>query len=85
MLGIAVLVVILGDPTPATAVAAFRDGWVLSIVAFVLVALIALPLGKLKPAPETEQSPDDDQAALVYPPIPDDRPSTPLAVRGRPP
>ncbi len=85
VLGIAVLVVILGDPTPATAVAAFRDGWVLSIVAFVLVALIALPLGKLKPAPETEQSPDDDQAALVYPPIPDDRPADTVAVRGRPP
>ena len=85
VLGIAVLVVILGDPTPATAVAAFRDGWVLSIVAFVLVALIALPLGRLKPAPEAEQSSDDDQAALVYPPIPDDRPADTVAVRRRPP
>ena len=48
VLGIALLVVILGDPTPATAVAAFHDGWVLSIVAFVVVALVALPLGRLQ-------------------------------------
>ncbi len=35
VLGIAVLVVIIGDPTPATAVASLRDGWTLSIGAFV--------------------------------------------------
>ena len=78
VLGIAVLVVILGDPTPATAVASFREGWVLSIVAFVLVALIALPLGRLKPAPESEESPDAHQAALVYPPIRHDQPAPPV-------
>ena len=78
VLGIAVLVVIIGDPTPATAVAAFRDGWMLSIVAFVLVALIALPLGKLQPAPETEQDVRRRPGRpLVYPPIPDDPPPTP--------
>jgi predicted acylesterase/phospholipase RssA/CRP-like cAMP-binding protein len=55
VLGIALLVVILGDPTPATAVAAFHDGWVLSIVAFLVVALVALPLGRLRPAPDAEE------------------------------
>lgn len=40
VLGIAMLVVILGEPTPATAVAAFRDGWALSITAFLLVAVV---------------------------------------------
>ena len=49
VLGIAILVVILGEPTPATAVAVFHDGWMLSIVAFLVVAVVALPLGKLTP------------------------------------
>lgn len=64
VLGIAILVVILGDPTPATAVAAFHDGWVLSIVAFVAVAVIALPLGRLEPD-DGGQAAGDDLAAKV--------------------
>ena len=64
VLGIALLVVILGDPTPATAVDAFHDGWVLSIAAFLVVALVALPLGRLRPAPGAEQV-DDGAGALV--------------------
>jgi NTE family protein len=62
VLGIAILVVVIGNPTPESAVAAFRDGWMLSIVAFLLVAVMALPLGRLHQAPEEE--PDDD----VHPP-----------------
>ena len=54
VLGIAILVVVLGDPTPQTAVAAFRDGWVLSIVAFLVVAAVALPLGRIHASTETE-------------------------------
>ena len=69
VLGIAVLVVILGDPTPATAVAAFRDGWLLSILAFLVVAVIALPLGR--PAPTVEEAADDDhRPAVVHRPDP---------------
>ena len=68
VLGIAILVVILGEPTPATAVDAFRDGWVLSIVAFVLVAVIAFPLGRLRKA--DEDSDDDVQPAVVHAPAP---------------
>lgn len=55
VLGIAALVVVLGDPTPATAVAVFHDGWVLSIVAFLVVALLSLPLGRLQAAVEAEE------------------------------
>ena len=58
VLGIAVLVVVLGDPTPQTAVTAFRDGWVLSIVAFLVVAVVALPLGRIHASAETEGDED---------------------------
>lgn len=63
VLGIAALVVVLGDPTPATAVAAFHDGWVLSIVAFLAVALLSSPLGRLQAAVEAEE--DEAQAGRL--------------------
>ncbi|RYC07407.1 DHA2 family efflux MFS transporter permease subunit [Nocardioides zhouii] len=69
VLGIAVLVVVLGDPTPATAVEAFHDGWALSIAAFVLVALVAVPLGRLAKVVETDAG-DDGSPARVLPPVP---------------
>ena len=68
VLGIAVLVVILGDPTPTTAVATFHDGWVLSICAFVLVAVVSLPLGRLRTQVAAE-SVDDAPPASVLPPL----------------
>jgi NTE family protein len=72
VLGIAILVVILGDPTPATAVAAFRNGWVLSIVAFAVVAVLALPLGRIASAPESEGELDDRPTAVLPPAPPAD-------------
>ncbi|NHA67637.1 MFS transporter [Phycicoccus flavus] len=69
VLGIAVLVVVIGDPTPAEAVGAFRDGWLLSVTAFVVVAVLALPLGVLRPAPEDEAD-DGDRPPLVHAPDP---------------
>ena len=69
VLGIAVLVVILGDPTPATAVDAFRDGWVLSIIAFLVVAVVALPLGRLAPTVD-EAAEDDHRPPVVHRPDP---------------
>ncbi|HSU01252.1 MAG TPA: DHA2 family efflux MFS transporter permease subunit [Nocardioides sp.] len=69
VLGIAVLVVILGDPTAATAVDVFRDGWAMSIAAFVLVALVSLPLGRLHTVVETGAE-DDDVSARVLLPVP---------------
>ncbi len=67
VLGIALLVVVLGDPTPATAVESFRDGWMLSIVAFLLVALLAAPLGRLESVREDEDD-GDHRPAVVHPP-----------------
>ncbi|MEO5852528.1 MAG: DHA2 family efflux MFS transporter permease subunit [Nocardioides sp.] len=82
VLGIAVLVVILGEPTRATAVAVFHDGWVLSIAAFLAVALVALPLGRSHPAPESEES-LDERPALIYSPLRPDAPDplTPSSTR----
>ena len=57
VLGIALLVVIVGTPTAAEAVDAFKDGWVLSIAAFLAVAVLALPLGRLG---HVEEAPADD-------------------------
>jgi EmrB/QacA subfamily drug resistance transporter len=71
VLGIAVLVVIIGSPTPATAVDSFRDGWVLSIVAFLAVAVLAAPLGRVAPATEDTDDAADDPP-LVH--LPDRRP-----------
>jgi NTE family protein len=44
VLGIAVLVVIIGTPTPATAAGVLRDGWVFCAVCFALMALGSLVL-----------------------------------------
>ena len=68
VLGIAFLVAILGTPTPATAAAVLRDGWLLSIGAFLAVAVLALPLGRLTTT-TSEEGPDDDGEAVVH--IPD--------------
>ncbi len=70
VLGIAILVVVIGDPTPQSAVAAFRDGWVLSIVAFLVVAVLALPLGRLHAAPDDEADDEDDRPAVLHTPDP---------------
>jgi EmrB/QacA subfamily drug resistance transporter len=70
VLGIALLVVILGDPTPASAVDAFQDGWLLSIAAFLVVALVALPLGRLRPAPGAEEVADGAGALVRLPDVP---------------
>ena len=83
VLGIAVLVVILGEPTAATAVDVFHDGWVLSIAAFVAVAVVSLPLGRLVPAPESEVAPDD-RPAVIHTPLHPDVPAHLTAVSARP-
>ncbi len=54
VLGISILVLIVGNPTGPGVVDALRDGWLLSIVAFVLVALVALPIGRVAAQPEAE-------------------------------
>ena len=67
--GIAILVVIIGDPTPATAVTVFREGWMLSIVAFLVVALLALPLGRLRTSADDEDV-DDGVPTRIQAPEP---------------
>ncbi len=78
VLGIAVLVVIIGDPTPATAVTVFREGWMLSVVAFLVVAVSALPLGRLHTSAEDEDV-DDGESARIQAPEPPAPPPTPVA------
>lgn len=61
VLGIALLVVIVGEPTPQTIVGALRDGWLLSVWAFLITAAIALLLGRTPPEP-------DDDSSLIHRP-----------------
>ena len=72
MLGIAILVVILGDPTPLTAVTAFHHGWVLAICAFLGVAVVSLPLGRLSGAVEASSG-VDERPPTVHAPLRADR------------
>ena len=69
VLGIAILVVVVGTPTGTDAIVAFRDGWVLSIVAFVAVAVVSLPLGRIQPA-DDEEADEDGAVPLVHLPDP---------------
>jgi EmrB/QacA subfamily drug resistance transporter len=71
VLGIAILVVILGDPTPLTAVTAFHHGWVLAICSFLGVAVVSLPLGRLSGAVEADSG-EDERPPTVHPPFRDD-------------
>lgn len=72
VLGIALLVVVIGNPTtPAAAVDAFRAGWVVSIVAFLAVAAVALALGRVEPIDETAGTlPGSELTARVLEPAP---------------
>jgi NTE family protein len=67
VLGIAILVVVLDNPTQATAVAAFRNGWILSICAFVVVAALSVPLGRIA-AMVSHEDDDEGRPATVHPP-----------------
>jgi EmrB/QacA subfamily drug resistance transporter len=65
VLGVSVLVLIIGTPTPETVVGTLRDGWVLSIGAFLATALVALLLVR----PTTRHGAEDVRVAepLVLP------------------
>jgi EmrB/QacA subfamily drug resistance transporter len=66
VLGISVLVLIVGSPTGPEVVGALRDGWVLSIAAFVAVAVVALPIGKVTAMPQDEGE-DRGQPLVLLP------------------
>ncbi len=74
VLGIALLVVIIGTPTPATSVDSFRDGWWMSVACFVAVAVIAMFLGRVRPATEDA---DDPSAARIEVHLPATDPAGP--------
>jgi NTE family protein len=77
VLGISLLVLVVGTPTPETVAGALRDGWALSIGAFLLVAVAALFLGRTHPV--TEEDEGTDHRALVLRP----GSTVPSAPRGR--
>jgi NTE family protein len=76
VLGISILVLIVGSPTGLGVVDALRDGWLLSIIAFVLVALVALPIGHVAARPEAEDV--DHGKPLLLLPDPQDLPVEPV-------
>jgi len=83
VLGIAILVVVLGNPTPATAVTAFRHGWVLSICAFLVVSVLSLPLGRLHPVDEAADA-DEGPPAWVQEPVAEARDTGPAQLVSTP-
>ncbi|HEX6888339.1 MAG TPA: DHA2 family efflux MFS transporter permease subunit [Candidatus Nanopelagicales bacterium] len=72
VLGIALLVVIIGTPTPATTVDSFREGWWMSVACFVAVAAVAALLGRIRPATE---APDDPAARRIEVHLPEPDPA----------
>ena len=71
VLGISVLVIIIGQPSPAQARAAFQHGWVFSAICFAVVAIGAT--GLRRPLPLEEGLPDDlhdDAVAATTPSVP---------------
>lgn len=78
--GLALLVVVIGTPTATGAVSAFRHGWILSIVAFLAVAVLALPLGRLDHAVAEEQSDPRDEPVVHLPGPGAPSPGAPAAI-----
>jgi EmrB/QacA subfamily drug resistance transporter len=66
VLGIAIIVVLIGELAPATVIDSLRDGWLLSIGAFLLVALIALPLGRIDAIDEDDTT--EERPAVIHRP-----------------
>ena len=64
-LGIAMLVVIIGTPSPTTTVDVLRHGWVFSSICFAVTAVIALFLGKVRVAARDEEDGEDHAPATV--------------------
>ncbi|KGN41556.1 hypothetical protein N801_07020 [Knoellia aerolata DSM 18566] len=70
VLGIAVLVAVLGTPTPENAVTVLRDGWWISVVAFAACAVLVAFLGRIS---EEEDDAQEAEAATgrVHVPVGD--------------
>ncbi len=72
VLGIAVLVVIIGTPAPATSVDSFRQGWWMSVACFAVTAFIVAFLGRIHPA---EAAADDPESGHIQVHLPQARPA----------
>ena len=66
VLGIAIIVVLIGELAPATLVESLRDSWLLSVGAFLLVALLALPLGRVEAI--DEEVTEEERPAMIHRP-----------------
>lgn len=69
-LGIALLVVIIGTPSATTTVDVLRHGWVFSAICFAIVAVIALFIGRVRPASAEEEDAEPLTPATVRLPEP---------------
>jgi EmrB/QacA subfamily drug resistance transporter len=58
VLGIAILVVIVGTPSPTSTVDSLRHGWIFSAICFAVTAVVAVFVGKV--VPTTADDSDDD-------------------------
>jgi predicted acylesterase/phospholipase RssA len=78
VLGIALLVVIIGTPTPGTATDDLRPGWWFAVAVFAVTAIVALLLGRIPRKPD-EESTDSDSGPSVKLPEPAPPASTEVA------
>jgi MFS family permease len=67
VLGVAVVVAIVGTPTPAEAPAAFDDGWMFSVVVGASAALAGLALGRVRAADAAPSGAREPAAVEVSP------------------
>ena len=67
VLGISLLVVIIGTPTLASAAVELRTGWWLSVLCFGACAVLALFLGRIRPAAEEPVEPGSSRIEIRLP------------------
>ncbi len=84
VLGIAVLVVIIGTPTPATAADDLRTGWWLTVGCFLACAIVAVFLGRIKAAAEDATDPGGMRVEVHLPHPSDSASVADLSVEGLP-
>jgi NTE family protein len=70
VLGVALLVAIVGTPTPQEILNAFDDGWTLAIVCFLAVAALAPALGRIASMHEVEEEEARTARRLLPAPVP---------------
>ncbi|RFZ40348.1 Multidrug resistance protein stp [Mycobacterium marinum] len=72
VIGVALLVILVGTPAPGAAEESLRRGWTMAAICFVAVALGAVWLGRIRPAPAEAVTPESippAQAPLPQPSV----------------